>query len=108
MDSGGVRDLQRGQNMVSGDQITFADIKCSSGSNQGRVIGGQRGRGEESALYKHLLCARLALGVIQAIMLPNPSLHLTPYTGSITHPQGSEQAMGEGSGRDTLLKVRAG
>lgn len=40
-----------------------------------------------------------ALSVIQAIILPNPSLHLTPYTVCITDPQGSEWAMrGRGLG----------
>lgn len=40
-----------------------------------------------------------ALSVIQVIILPNPSLHLTPYTVCITDPQGSEWAMrGRGLG----------
>lgn len=50
-----------------------------------------------------------ALSVIQAIILPNPSLHLTPYTVCITDPQGSEWAMrGRGWGGGSPLKVRGG
>lgn len=50
MDEGQRGESQCGQNTVSDNQITFADMKCHRGSNQGEVTEGQQGGGEGTNL----------------------------------------------------------